>query len=82
MSGVIAQGGWIAGLACMLGAISTAATAQGRAPDFSSNHAGWVATSNDFIPTGDARKPVTFDPACIRSLAHGFRLESVRSAIR
>jgi len=63
MSSVVAQGGWIAGLACMLGAISTGASAQGRAPDFSSNHAGWVATSNDFIATGDAHKPVTFDPA-------------------
>jgi len=65
MSRVIAQAGWMGPgvLACWLGAISNEAVAQGRAPDFSSNRAGWVATSNDFIPTGEARKPVTFDPA-------------------
>jgi hypothetical protein len=65
MSRVIAWGGWIGAgiLACGLGAISTQAAAQGRVPDLSSNRAGWVATSNDFIPTGEARKPVTFDPA-------------------
>jgi hypothetical protein len=49
--------------ACTVSGGEVAAQEGARAPDFSSNRAGWIATSNDFIPTVDARKPVTFDPA-------------------
>jgi hypothetical protein len=40
-----------------------AAQSATRVPDFSSKEAGWIATSNDYIPTPEGRKPVTFDPA-------------------
>jgi hypothetical protein len=65
MSRFIAFGGRMIGgvLACALGAMSTKAAAQVNAADFSSNQAGWVAVANDFTPTPDAAKPVTFDPA-------------------
>jgi hypothetical protein len=57
--------GWIAAgaLACAVGAMSAKVAAQGKMPDFSSNQAGWIAVGNDFAPTPDGAKPVTFDPA-------------------
>ena len=51
----------IAGLAGL--ALATAAAAQTTVPDFSSNQAAWIATSNDFIPSAQGAKPVSFDPA-------------------
>ena len=53
-------------LACIVSAVLTAgAAAQSNvsAPDFSSNQAAWIATSNDFIPPAHGAKPVSFDPA-------------------
>jgi hypothetical protein len=46
-------------------ALTAAALAQATAPvpDFSSNQAAWIATSNDFIPLAHGPKPVSFDPA-------------------
>jgi hypothetical protein len=43
--------------------VLTRATAQqaARAPDFSSNFAGWVAIEPDFIPVPETVPPVTFD---------------------
>jgi hypothetical protein len=60
-----ARGGWVAAgiLVCALRGMSSEAAAQGKAPDFSSNQAGWVAVGNDFIPTPEGAKPVSFDPA-------------------
>jgi hypothetical protein len=65
MSNFIPRRGWMAaGMgACLLAAASTQAAAQGAIPDFSSDQAGWIATGNDFIPTPEGAKPVTFDPA-------------------
>jgi hypothetical protein len=54
--------GLLALLAGMIFGAELAAQNAGRVPDFSANEAGWIATSNDFIPT-DGPKPVTFDPA-------------------
>jgi hypothetical protein len=55
--------GLIAGLAGF--ALITAAAAQTAAPvpDFSSNQAAWIATSNDFIASAQGPKPVGSDPA-------------------
>ena len=47
-----------AGLRTQVGAQGAAAV-----PDFSSNQAAWIATSNDFIPPLEGPKPVSFDPA-------------------
>jgi hypothetical protein len=55
--------GLIALLACTISNAGLAAQSGAPVPDFSSNEAGWIATGNDFIPTPEGPKPVTFDPA-------------------
>lgn len=50
------------GIALACGAFSTVAAA-GDPPDFASDQAAWIAVGNDFIPTAQGPKPVTFDPA-------------------
>jgi hypothetical protein len=53
-------------LACIaLIGLTASAIAQTAAPgpDFSSNQAAWIATSNDFIPPTQGPKPISFDPA-------------------
>ena len=56
--------GLIAGLAGF--ALITAAAAQTAAPvpDFSSNQAAWIATSNDFIPPTQGRAKSAPATAC------------------
>src|SRR6266852_6696488 len=53
--------GLVAGLAGL--AFINAAAAQTTLPDFSSNQAAWIATSNDFIASSQGPKPVGSDPA-------------------
>lgn len=55
----------VLGLALVCTALRAEVGAPGAAsvPDFSSNRAAWIATSNDFIAPAQGPKPVSFDPA-------------------
>jgi hypothetical protein len=66
MSRFTSRNGYVAAgfLACV--ALTAAVGARGGdvpAPDFSSNRVGWIAVGNDFIPTPEGPRPVTYDPA-------------------
>jgi hypothetical protein len=68
MSGLLSRNsalavGLLAALASVPPVLKAATEGSATVPDFSSNHAGWIATGNDFIPPSGGPQPVTFDPA-------------------
>lgn len=63
MCQVTSPRGFITAAVVHLALMSVAAAQTSAPPDFSSNHAGWIATGNDFIALAQGPKPVTFDPA-------------------
>jgi hypothetical protein len=68
MCGLISRYGASAvGLLAFAAGAALTAAAQAQittlVPDFSSNQAAWIATSNDFIPPAQGPKPISFDPA-------------------
>jgi hypothetical protein len=50
-------------IGALSGLLSCSIGTAAQPPDFSSNQAAWIATSNDFVPPASGPQPITFDPA-------------------